>query len=155
MNMDWNEYGLKRVWIEMRMSNDGVCLSLLYESSMKMLQKYYLSIITGPTATVTRSRKNKQFVQSQSLSHTCVLSLPDLLDGGGKTNIVSLELVPAPADNEDGEEVKPVGSLANEGNAPRGEVVGDAGPVLVVRKRVDSVIDKSIDLTGSPCMYAG
>ena len=81
-----------------------------------------------------KSKKNRQFVQSLSLSHTCALSLPDLLDGSGQTNVVGLELVPTPADNEDGEEVEPVGSLANEGNAPRGEIVGDAGPVDVIRK---------------------
>jgi hypothetical protein len=83
-----------------------------------------------------KSKKSRQFVQSLSLSHTCALSLPDLLDGSGQTNVVGLELVPTPADNEDGEEVEPVGSLANEGNAPRGEVVGDAGPVDIIRKVV-------------------
>ena len=79
-----------------------------------------------------QSKKNRQFVQS--LSHTRALSLPDPLDGLGQTNVVGLELVPTPADNEDGEEVEPVGSLADEGHAPRGEVVGDAGPVDVIRK---------------------
>jgi hypothetical protein len=81
-----------------------------------------------------KSKKNRQFVQSLSLSHTSDLSLPDLLDGSGQTNVVGLELVPTPADNEDGEEVEPVGSLADEGHAPRGEVVGDAGPVDVINK---------------------
>jgi hypothetical protein len=75
----------------------------------------------------------RQFVQSLSLTHTCALSLPDLLDGGGQTNVVGLELVPTPADNEDSEEVEPVGSLADEGDAPRRKVVGDAGPADVVR----------------------
>jgi len=54
------------------------------------------------------------------------LSLPDPLDALGKTNIVGLELVPTPADDEDGEEVEPVASLADEGDTPCREVVGDA-----------------------------
>lgn len=56
------------------------------------------------------------------------LSLPDLLDARGQTNVVRLKLVPTPADNEDGEEVEPVAGLANERDAPRGEVVGDTRP---------------------------
>lgn len=68
------------------------------------------------------------------VSYYMALSRPDLLDALGEANIVGLELVPTPADNEDGEEVEPVGSLADEGHAPRGEVVGDAGPVDVIRK---------------------
>jgi hypothetical protein len=84
--------------------------------------------------------ENRQFVQSLSLSHTCALSLPDLLHGSGQTNVVGLELVPTPADNEDGEEVEPVGSLANEGDAPRGEVIGDARPVYIVRPLVNSAL---------------
>lgn len=66
----------------------------------------------------------KNFVHS--VSCYTALSLPDPLDALGKTNIVGLELVPTPANNEDGEEVEPVASLANERNTPRGEVVGDA-----------------------------
>jgi hypothetical protein len=54
------------------------------------------------------------------------LSLPDPPDTLGKTNVVGLELVPTPTDNKDGEEVEPVASLANEGDAPCGEVIGNA-----------------------------
>jgi hypothetical protein len=57
---------------------------------------------------------------------TWPLSLPDSPDALGETNVVGLELVPTPANNEDGEEVEPVASFANEGNTPRREVVGDA-----------------------------
>lgn len=53
------------------------------------------------------------------------LSLPNPPDALGETDIVGLELVPAPADNEDGEEVEPVASLADERDTPCGEVVGD------------------------------
>lgn len=78
--------------------------------------------------------ENRQFVQSLSLSHTCILSLPDPLDGLGQTNVVGLKLVPTPTDNEDCEEVEPVSSLANEGDAPRGEVVSNAGSEYMVRR---------------------
>ena len=54
------------------------------------------------------------------------LSRPDLLDALGKANIVGLELVPTPANHEDGEEVEPVAKLAELGDAPRREVVGNA-----------------------------
>jgi hypothetical protein len=54
------------------------------------------------------------------------LSLPDSPDALGKTNVVGLELVPTPANNEDGEEVEPVASLADKRDTPRREVVGDA-----------------------------
>jgi hypothetical protein len=100
-----------------------------------------------------RVKENRQFVQSLSLSLTCALSLPDLLDGSSQTNVVGLKLVPTPADNEDGEEVEPVGGLADEGNAPRREVVGDAGPIGVVRRV--STAQFQVHLTGSPCMCAG
>jgi len=96
--------------------------------------------------------ENRQFVQSLSLSHTCALSLPDLLDGSGQTNVVGLELVPTPTDNEDGEEVEPVGSLANKGDAPRGEVIGDAGPVDVVRKTITANTDRAILLEAHVCV---
>jgi len=54
------------------------------------------------------------------------LSRPDPLDALGKTNIVGLELVPTPADHEDGQEVEPVASLAELGDTPRREVIGNA-----------------------------
>jgi hypothetical protein len=102
------------------------------------LRKYYHGIPSvssqAPLQPWREVEENRQFVQSLSLTHTCALSLPDLLDGGGQTNVVGLELVPTPADNENGEEVEPVGSLADKGDAPRGEVVGDAGPAGIVRK---------------------
>jgi hypothetical protein len=107
------------------------------------LRKYYHGIPSvssqAPLQPWREVEENRQFVQSLSLTHTCALSLPDLLDGGGQTNVVGLELVPTPADNEDGEEVEPVGSLADKGDAPRREVVGDAGPVNVVRPIVSSI----------------
>jgi hypothetical protein len=54
------------------------------------------------------------------------LSLPYSPDALGETNVVGLELVPTPANHENGEEVEPVASLANERDTPRREVVGDA-----------------------------
>ena len=60
------------------------------------------------------------------VSYYMALSLPDPLDALGKTNIVGLELVPTPADHEDGQEVEPVANLAGLGDAARREVVGNA-----------------------------
>ena len=60
------------------------------------------------------------------VSYYMALSRPDPLDARGKTNIVGLELVPTPADHEDGQEVEPVANLAGLGDTPRREVVGNA-----------------------------
>jgi hypothetical protein len=60
------------------------------------------------------------------VSYYMALSRPDLLDALGEANIVGLELVPTPADDEDGQEVEPVANLAGLGDAPRREVVGNA-----------------------------
>jgi hypothetical protein len=62
----------------------------------------------------------------QLVSYYMALSRPDLLDALGKANIVGLELVPTPADHEDGQEVEPVANLAGLGDTPCREVVGDA-----------------------------
>ena len=51
--------------------------------------------------------------------------LPDAADALGQADIVSLELVPAPANDEDGQEVGPLGDAARDGHAPFGKVVGD------------------------------
>lgn len=69
--------------------------------------------------------KRKQNLYS-SYPDTWHLSLPDLPDALGETNVVGLELVPTPANNEDGEEVEPVACLADDGDAVAREVVGDA-----------------------------
>ena len=54
------------------------------------------------------------------------LRLPQLPHSLSNTNIVGLELVPTPANHEDGQEVEPVAELAELGDAPRREVVGNA-----------------------------
>ena len=60
------------------------------------------------------------------VSYYMALSSPDPLDALGKTNIVGLELVPTPADHENGQEVEPVANLAGLGDTPCREVVGNA-----------------------------
>ena len=61
-----------------------------------------------------------------SYPDTWRLSLPDPLDALSESNVVGLELVPTPADNENGKEVEPVAGLADDGDAVTGEVVGNA-----------------------------
>ena len=51
--------------------------------------------------------------------------LPDPFDAFGQSDVVGFELVPTPANDEDGEEVGPFEEVAPDGHAPLGEVVGD------------------------------
>ena len=56
---------------------------------------------------------------------------PNSLDSLGDADVVGLKLVPAPSDNEDGEDVAPVEELSHDRDAEVGKVVGDARPIEV------------------------
>ena len=51
--------------------------------------------------------------------------LPDPPDALSQTNIVRLKLVPAPANDEDGEKVEPLNHIAPERHSPFREIIGD------------------------------
>jgi len=67
---------------------------------------------------------HRQFQASSFL----FVRLPDSLHQAGEANVVRLELIPTPANDEDHEHVEPIEQSTGFGHAPFGEVIGDGTP---------------------------